>query len=1088
MHRFTAVFRSLYLCILLGSVGTLLLPVSLFGQTVTGSIYGTITDDGGAVVPGATIVAVNIATNRSTNTTSNNSGAYVFPVIDPGTYKVSASQTGFETTIQKDLIVAANQNVNASFAMKVGSVTSEITISSTSSLIDTRESQLAYTIPQQVIQDLPLVGRSPYDLVQLTPGVTGYNGGGSQSGDNTGTQFSTNGIRNNFNSYYLDGAFDTELFHGGGNVIPNPDALSQFRMITDNFDSEFGRYPGAVVNVITRSGTNQFHGTAYDFVRNNIFNAKPYFQTSVPHYVYNAFGGGVGGPILHDKLFIYGSYQGIRYNTPTTINAGSFTVLTDAERMGDFSNSSVKPNLPAGTNCGSAAAPRICPAALDIVTNNILAFVPHAQSATSPTNAQQQVSNPLRSDQGTLRVDYHLNAAHSISLTVFHAQGSNFSYTAGGNQLLTYSGDQTKAGQTNYVLSDTWILSPRVVNTLTGFYTVNKTVRGNIYETPTLSSLGSQIPEGGPLTTQPQIIVSGYFTGGMSGSGPLNQNQLTAGLGDTANWTLGNHTVKFGGSGMFNRYQETGPFNGSTIGNFTSGAGSVTGNAAADFLLGRASSFQQNSGAEHRLHAWDPSLFVQDNWRVARRLTLNLGTRWEVYYPFSGENNFGTFQAGVQSQRFPTAPLGLLSSGDPGVPDGILHASYLKFAPRVGFAMDVFGNGKTSLRGGYGLFYSTSQETFAGNLEQQPFTLAITLNATNSFTNPYAGIAPYNGKSPFPYVVNLQNPNFVFNSSTVFAGLKPNSSTLPYVQAYNLTVEQQHGPDWFTRISYVGNGGRHFYIARDENAPIYSPTATTANIAARRPLQGYGTIGLLDPSSNSSYNSLQVSVNRRLKNRISFGAFYVWSRTEDTVSSDPGNSTSFSLVNEYDPAADRGLSSIHVPQRFVANFLVQSPDVKRWGLVGKEVLSGWQLNGIVTLSTGSPFNITANSDLNLDGTNNDRPDIVGTAKLAGGRSKTGQINQFFNTAAFALPPKGVPAGNTPRNYLIGPGSANTDISAFKRFKLLHEANVLYRFEAFNLFNRTNLSGPGGTLGTSTFGKITGSGSPRILQMALKLEF
>lgn len=358
MLRLIAAFRVRHFNIVAGSLMILLSTAMLSAQTVTGSIYGTITDSEDAVVPGATITAMNIDTAQTVTTKSNSSGAYVFPVILPGPYQVTASQAGFDTMTQKGLTVAANQNVNAHFVMKTGSVTSEVSVSSSSALIDTRESQIAYTIEQKVIQDMPLVGRSPYDLVQLVPGVTGYNGGGSQSGDNTGAQFSTNGIRNNFNSYYLDGAYNTELFHGGGNTIPNPDALSQFRIITDNFDAEFGRFPGAVVNVITRSGTNRFHGTVYDFLRNNIFNAKPYFQSSVPHYVYNAFGGGMGGPIMHDKLFVYGSYQGIRYTTPTTINQGVFTVLTDAERTGDFSKSKTLPNLPAGTNCGTPTARR----------------------------------------------------------------------------------------------------------------------------------------------------------------------------------------------------------------------------------------------------------------------------------------------------------------------------------------------------------------------------------------------------------------------------------------------------------------------------------------------------------------------------------------------------------------------------------------------------------------------------------------------------------------------------------------------------------------------------------------------------------
>ena len=774
MTTFHKRYRSLLLLI-----GPLLCCAAMYAQRTTGSVFGTIADPTGAVVPTAAIELVNTQTGATLKATANGQGEYLFPVVDPGTYKVTARAEGFATVTQTDISLSAAQAINASFALRTGSSTEQLTVDAQTTLVETRESQIGQTIDQQRIKDLPLVGRSAYDLVQLVPGITNYSPS-TQIGDSSGTQFSTNGLRPNFNSFYLDGAFDNSFFRGGGNVIPNPDALAEFRILTSNFDSEFGRYPGAVVNVITRGGTNSFHGSLFEFHRNSAFNAKNYFTTGVTHQVYNVFGGGVGGPIAKDRLFFFGSYQGLRIGQPAVVTSASIVVPTAAERLGDFRSSAKKPT---GTFCGTQYV--LCPSSLDPLALNVLKYVPMGINGTAVA-AQQEASNGVRADQGIGRLDYQLNAAHKLQGTYFTSRGTGFNRNVAGNNLFAYGGNTTKDSQSNYILGDTWIVSPNIVNSARIFYSLNKTELGNAVQGDFLSNLGSSIVDGAPIRTQPLIIVTGYFRGGAGGSGPINQTQLEYGLSDTLNWTLGAHTVKFGGSFQEFRYQETAVASGSGIYTFSSAA---TGNAFADFLQGRAFTYQQNNGTRHRLHAPDPSLFAQDDWRVTRRLTLNLGVRWEVYYPLSGQNAFSSFVAGQQSTRFPTAPKGTVFEGDAGVPAGIIGTSFLKFAPRVGFAYDIFGTGRSSLRGGYGIFYSATQAPLSSNLKSQPYALQLTLSSTTSAVNPYAGITPYNGVSPLSIPPESHEPHLRHRQPAFFGKTqRRNCSLCAAVQPHTRTT------------------------------------------------------------------------------------------------------------------------------------------------------------------------------------------------------------------------------------------------------------------------------------------------------------
>lgn len=392
-------------------------------QTTTGSIYGTVTDTSGAVIPNATVIVTNVQTGETHSAQSDGSGNYVFPALNPGNYTVSAKTGGFQTELLNDIVLSANQNVQASFKLQPGSASQTVTVAAATTLVDTRESQLGETVDQKRITDLPLNGRNAYDLVQIVPGVTNYSADNA-TGSRTGAQLSVDGLPTNTTAYYLDGAFDTAYYHVGGNIIPNPDALQEFRLLTSNFDAEFGRSPGGVVNLITRSGTNQYHGLLYDYLRNNVLNAKNYFNNEVTPLKQNQFGANFGGPIQRDKAFFFLSYQGLRIRTPAIVSS-TLTTLTPAEATGNFSAlpKSQWPEQPNGQpySCNGVSG-EICPNLLDPVAQNLLKFVPLENPLTGRPPEQMAPAN-TNVDQGMARTDY-LTGKHQLSATFFTSRGN----------------------------------------------------------------------------------------------------------------------------------------------------------------------------------------------------------------------------------------------------------------------------------------------------------------------------------------------------------------------------------------------------------------------------------------------------------------------------------------------------------------------------------------------------------------------------------------------------------------------------------------------------------------------------------------
>lgn len=1098
----------------------------LQAQDATGRVVGTVTDRSSAVVPGAHIVVTNAATHISRETVTDSSGFYQVLALPIGNYTVSVDHKGFNPVTTSSSKLEINQSLRIDIRLEVGSKTETVTVESTANTVETINPTMGSTVSDRSVQDLPLNGRNVLDLALLQPGVLPADNPNNTSAFSANTAFSISGGRNDSNTFILDGGANNDLLDNGVVYNPNPDAVQEFKVLTSNFTAEYGRNGGGIVTVATKSGTNTLHGSAYDFNRNDAYNASDFFSNlnSQPRPVLkrNQFGGTLGGPFIKSKLFFFGSYEGQRQTQ--LVPGGQVTVLTPQEAQGDFSNS---PNQAAvasflqanpffqsdptkrGVNPGDPTI--IDPNTIDPVAKAYLAAGLLPISGSGSGSFQNPANNNY--DQMTGKFDFDLTEKDHFTATLGRLHDTQLNPGPGGIPGF----NSTFENHRQFVhFAYTRIISASALNEFHLSAQRNDTLQSKpATSLPIPSALGINITP--DLATGPSQLDFPNLTVGFSIQGPSNLTSNTFNFSDTFSWTRGKHTMKFGAS--FIAFQNNQIFDFIGNGLFDFGNANGAGDPFANFLVGLPVDFLQFPAAPSNIRSKSTYVFGQDEWHIKPNLVLTLGLRYEYSTPKS--DTLGrTFDIipGQHSTVFPGAPIGLVFPGDPGVPTGANFPDRNDFAPRFGFAWQPFNDSKTSIRGGFGVFYDVlkAEDNFQFN-GQVPFASAAAFGFPDATGGPFNFLSdPYGSTgnpNPFPtrpvdHSVNFFNTFGTFGGGGVFF-VDPHLRT-PYTYQYNLSIEHEISRKTTLEAAYVGSASRKLTALRDVNP--FDPTTlsnpfpqrilneTPGNVLADANTDGsFGFLNEFTNSADASYNALQLSLKKQATS-TRFGTTYF--TLGYTYAHSIDDASGFRQFNSNTPAFDphffRASSDFDI-----RHFLVFSGG---WDLPfsrgPKALVKGWSLYPIFFWRTGYPLSASAGLfTQNFD----PGPSGAGDTGLANAdlaapihyvdphkvQSFGGASGPFFlDPSAFSDTPT-PPYGTAPRNVIRAPGRSNFDLALAKTTPLYKErANLELRVDAFNIFNHTQFSNfdtNAADIG-STFGQATQAYAPRILQLAAHIRF
>lgn len=1065
VHKESSVLHSLskHLFLLL-----LLSSVPLAGQS-TGRIGGTVNDTSGAVIDGAEVIVTNTHTGLTRSAKSNQDGVFVFPDLPIGSYTLESSKDGFQSQRYEGINLLTGQILDLKVVLPVGTATQSVEVNDSIPLVQTASSTVQTSVTSTQMRDLPLNGRNPLQLTTLTPG-TAITDVGTESGQQDNRGLTVNGLRATQNNFQLDGSGYTNRFFDSVPVMPNPDGLEEFTIQSSNYSAEFGG-AGALVQLSTRSGTNDLHGSAFEFLRNTDLDARNYFQLTRPPFKLNQYGGTIGGPIVRNRTFFFFSAQDEQQRSAP--NPISITTPTEAERNGDFAALGKKILDPTtGLPFPGAIIPTSRFDPLSVKLTDL--YLPLPNSGTQYISA---ANKNIDDTQYLGKIDQIVSSTNHLSVRYFFDQ-DNFQRPF--NAPNGFYAENLFRNQ-SLTINDTQTFSPTL--TATFFASASRYARTQIPEAPGLQSLqdlGQDVPLGTavPIFSGIRANISGFVD--IFSGGALKQDPTTFEYRASALKVLGAHLISFGAA--FERSRIDANDYSYTPGDNTFN-GQVTGSALTDFFLGYESNFFQDNGRRFSLRENRSSVYLQDDWKVSRTFTLNLGVRWEPWLPPNDLNNSLTaFVPGVQSTVAPNAPLGLLFPGDKGIEASVFKHDWATFAPRAGFAWNVGGNGTTVIRSGFGIFYSSPEGLLYQRTDAtQPTDLYLNIPAPQSFSNPYLN---YPGGSPFPRAHILPDQFSTYRFLLPLSGGVLDPASRPgYTQNWNFTVEHQFKDNIAVSVAYVGNHAVNIMGSRQLNPALYYPGATVAKENAHRIYQGLGAVEVASSYVYAIYDGLQINAVKRTTKGLTLLTNFVWSKTIDNTSSATEGNTG--PPNPFNFQSARGPADFDQTYRFnlSANYVLPRLSVKGFRNL---LLNDWQVNAIASIYSGLPFTVLSGTDRSISGIGNDYADYTGLSTAA--PTGVSQIAEYFNTAAFA-PAKIGTFGDTGRNILRGPGYGDVDASLFKNFVLTERFHLQFRAEAFNVENRANFQNPNATVASSvTFGRITAAYDPRVLQFGLKLFF
>jgi outer membrane receptor protein involved in Fe transport len=1141
------------------------LAVAVGAQNTNGRFIGTVTDPQGAALAGARVALTNSGTNAHWDAVTDSTGSYQVLDVPIGMYSVTVEVAGFHKAVTEGLELTIGQSLRVDVRLKVGAITETVQVESEAAQVETLNPTVGGTVTGAPIQDLPLNGRNVLDLALTQPGVVpapeaGYGGG----------QFTVAGGRADAVSYLLDGGTNDSVT--GNSVVfnPNPDTIAEFRILSNNYTAEYGRNGGGTVSVVTKSGTNRVHGSLFEYLRNDAFNANDFFDNlngqPRPVLKRSQLGGTVGGPIVKDRIFFFFGYQGQRQSA--LLNGNVVTTYTPAELTGDFSqaaNGGPNPRVacflagyqPTGplNQCVDATKNPL-PSHPFFQSNPTLAanaiidptkINPVAQAFISagliPTSAGGQLftrgSSTDNVNEYTGRADFYATVNDRVTVTVGSSTEPTvtpFSATGGDPSVPGFPESTTTTNQFLNI-GYTKTISTALLNEFhaTAARYFNKSAA--LSHPPTPSRLGIQINSDLPYAPPIINLFDSGLNLGFNENVPRKKADNTYALSDSLTWTKGRHTMKAGGRFAF--LQENSVYSFATNGwFFFYGAATTVGSGSdlADFLLGAPDEYQQYPTGNNNEHQKQMAAFVQDEWRVTPRLTLTLGLRYEYTSPERDihGHSYSTIP-GLQSSRFQNAPLGLVVPGDHGAPRGWYFPDYKDFAPRFGFAWDPFGNGKTSIRGGGGMFFDTLNGWMSDwNNGVLPWWSSADLffpagpNAQNmSMSHPYqnACIFDANGNcssigqpDPFPSAPPPRNLDFgaagylPFGFGDLF--VDPHLKT-PYVYQYNLTVERQLSSGFMAEVGYLGSSSHKLLTWSDINPII--PGTTNRLINVQEGLTAQNGFAPLPNSfaglNNANYNAFEASLTKRMGAMQSFGSMfftlaYTWSHNLDNGSGFNQRTSNIPYFNRH---ALYSNSDFDMRNRLVFSGGWDLPFANLWANGPKRLTHGWSLYPIFFVQSGIPLDLTAglgNPQESVPG-----PSGAGDPQLIRPNQLTGRVqtfdprhqqtingltgNYYFNPNDFALDPC-INAGTCPlgfygtfrRNSFVGPSRANFDLALEKATNLVGDrVNLGFRVEAFNVLNHGEFRNPGSiNVSSQTLGLVSRTYDPRILQLALRLTF